>query len=401
MDWHDLSLTNFGLVMAGRRDATEYTPDMFFPPFDKGIKAMLKPRGRREDAAKIVPHSELQAAHDAVSGMNGLGEPENFDWKGELIKASDAYRRGRMFKKTGELLERNEDVDLLPLYGDLTSALAGQSSGLTLASQIDYKHYQPFMKSGYAPIDTIIGGIPSDGPIVIYGLTGVGKSHFAATMVKSGLVEHRKKTAGIYTLEMSSEHYLKREIAMYPDMEKLLDRFYVSGSVRNIEELVAEITTRRLDMVVIDDMDGLCQEESTSEYLRVYKRIREICRFLKIPVFVLAQPNRMAKLGDRFLRPFDISWSGAGEDSAALLIALQRANAMDLDDDIFPLEDDDRYYMIFWKSRDGWPIQQGPGAIRLENGKQGQLWTGTPYKNTLWTPQSRKARKIGNKGRRD
>jgi len=252
------------------------------------------------------------------------------------------------------------------------------------------------MPCGWKVIDDIIGGIPSDGPIVVYGLTGVGKSHWAAKMTCSMLQQHPQKKGIIYTLEMSAEHYLNREVAMYPELEKFGDRLYVSGSVRNIEEAVAEITSKQADFAVIDDMDGIVQEESASEYQRVYKRIREICRFLKIPVIVLAQPNRVAKLNSKesFLSPYDISWSGGGENAAALLIALQIAN-FEMKDDIFPLDDDDHRYMIFWKSRDGWPKQQGPGAIRLDKATKGKLWSGEAYMNRLHNPLSGKKRKIG------
>lgn len=396
MDWYQTSMVNFGLVWEGRRSPVEYTPDMFAPPFDKGIKILQRPKGKKEDVAKVVAWDEIQKAHLSVANMNGMGEPDNFDWKNELINAYVAYKRGVMLKGAGERLIRNEDVDIVPLYGELTSALANQSTGLTLASSINYEDYKPFMESGYSPIDTILGGIPSDGPIVVYGMTGVGKSHFSAQFTMNLLKRWKQKTGGIYTLEMSSEHYLQREIKMYPEIKEVLDRLYVSGSVRNIEQLVAEVTSQRLDFVVIDDMDGLVEDETTSAYLRVYKRIREICRFLKIPVMVLAQPNRVAKTGDRFLRPYDISWSGAGEDSAALLIALQKADLW-LGDDIFPLDEEEKYYMIFWKSRDGWPKQMGPGAIRLENQTPGRLWSGTPFKNRLWVPQGGKNSSSGAK----
>jgi hypothetical protein len=194
---------------------------------------------------------------------------------------------------------------------------------------------------------------------------------------------------------MSAEHYLYRSVNMYPDLKKVLDRLYVSGSVRGVEELVSEVTTKRLDFIVVDDMDRMVKSVDPAAYQITYFRLAEICRFLKIPVMILAQPNRAAKLGKQFLDAFDISWSSAGENSAAMLIALQKANAIDLEDDKYPLVDDDRYFMIFLKSRDGWPLQHGPGAIRLDNANKNQLWSGEPYQGRLWTPGSAsKSRKI-------
>lgn len=384
MDVFELSEVNFGLILDGRRSAQEYDPDDFVAEWAKGVKILKRPKSLKEDLAKVCSPKMLNDAHRAVEKMNGLGD--SFDWHGELIKAKRMYDLGGVLMKTGEKLRANDDVDLLPVYGDITSSVAGQTIGLSIASQIDYSTYKPFMPLGYEPIDKLIGGIPTDGPIVVYGSQSTGKSFWGANAIDKFLHQHKKKTAGIYTLEMGAEHYMYRSVKMYPGLKDVLDNLYISGSVRSTEELIAEVTTKRLDFVVIDDMDRIVKSVEPAAYQIAYFRLAEICRFLKIPIVILAQPNRAAKLGDKFLGPFDISWSSAGENSAAMLIALQKANSLDLSDDMFPTEDDDHYYMIFWKSRDGWPIQQGPGAIRLDNANRNQLWSGTPYKNKLWTP---------------
>ena len=385
MDIQELSEINFGLIVEGKMLPSAYVADQFFHIYIPAVKILQK-GGGKEDLHKVIAPKYVQDAIDAVRSLNGSIEIMNYP--GQLVKAYESFELGQSFEKAGGQLKQNKDVDLLPLYGRVTSLVSDKATGLTLARDIDYGHYKPFINSGYKPIDEIIGGIPTDGPIVIYGLTGVGKSHFSSKLASCLLIEHPEWQGACYTLEMSAEHWLYREINMYPAIKKLKDRLYVSGSVRNVEELVAEITIKKLNFVVIDDMDNLVSEQSASEYERVYRRIKEICRFLKIPVILLAQPNRMAKLGKRFLTQYDISWSGAGENSAALLIALQKANELDLDDDLFPLWDDDHDYIMFWKSRDGWPAQIGPGAIILESPTGSQpLWEGQPIKNKLWRPE--------------
>ena len=91
-----------------------------------------------------------------------------------------------------------------------------------------------------------------------------------------------------------------------------------------VEEVVAEVSALGVDAVGLDDMDNLVKSSDASEYENVYRRVKEMCRFLKIPVFVLAQPNRVAKqsTSERFLGRYDIAWSGSAENSAALQIAL-------------------------------------------------------------------------------
>lgn len=391
-DVFELEKINLGLLLEGHKSVQEYNPEDFITKdVVKALTAWKRKGGRKEDVAKVLSPRFLKECQEAAENCV-LGDV--VDYRSDLLTANSHYALGRLLHKTGDSLENNDLVDLLPIHGQLTSALAGQSTGLTLANQINYHEYKPFMKSGYAPVDAVIGGWPSDGPIVVYGSQGTGKSFFGANAADCFLDTHKKETGGIYTLEMSAEHYMYRSVKMYPRIEKHLDRLYVSGSVRNVDDLVAEVTTKRLDFVVIDDMDRIVKSVDPAAYQISYFRLAEICRFLKIPIMVLAQPNRAAKVGNMFLRPFDISWSSAGENSAAMLIALQVANSLDMDDDIFPLEDENHYYMIFWKSRDGWPIQQGPGAIRLDKANRNQLWSGVPYMNKLFSPVSAKSRKI-------
>lgn len=398
MELHELSEVVFGLVMENRIPVTAVLPDYFDAPYDQGIKILSKKGATREDVAKVLNSQIISDAHDAVHKWNGVGDKENFDWIKALQEASQNYMIGKTLEKAGKKLKENEPVDIIHIYGELQSRITGQSSGLTLASEIDYTVYKPFSKSGNPLLDKILGGFPADGPIIVYGPTGVGKSHWAASTIDYLLHEHKEKTAAIYTLEMSAEHYLWRETNMFPSLKGVLDRLHVSGSVRNIEELVAEVSAKRVDYVVLDDMDNIVKNSDASEYEGVYRRVKEVCRFIKIPFFVLCQPNREAKnalaRGDRFLSPYDVAWSGAAENSAALLIGLQKANSVDMAAETFPTVDEDMYYEIFWKSRDGWPGdynengQVGPGAIVRKYGKQ--AWRGDVYagKPRLWQPNS-------------
>lgn len=397
MNWRDISEICYGLVQEGRHPATLYRPEMFVTPYDKAIEILLKKGSTKEDVAKVVSSSYMTDAADAVHRFNGLGEYQNYDWAKALREASLNAERGKRFQKLGKRMENNEEVDILPLFGELSSAIAQDSNGLVLGSQVDYKTYKPFKKSGFAPIDNTLGGIPSDGPIVIYGLTGVGKSTVATSIINSLLHQYKDDTAAIYTLEMNKEHWLWRTTNLFPSIKEVLDRLYVSGSVRDVEELVAEITAKRVNYVVIDDMDNLVKSSDASEYERIYRRVKEICRFMGIPVFVLGQPNRGAKFevssGNRFLGPFDVAWSGAAENSAALQIAIQVTNGLDMKSEEFPTEDYDMQYLIFWKSRDGWPADRdpkamrGPGAVVMEKSPD---WNGKPYsgKWKIWSPQS-------------
>jgi hypothetical protein len=397
MNLRDLSEINFGLVLEQRVPPTLYKPEWFCEPFNSGLEILMKPGATREDVAKKLSVAYLNDAHDAVKRMNGLGETENFDWAKSLRVAYENAQRGAKLKRIAKRLEENEDVDILPLYSELGSAIANESFGLRPASEIDYKTYKPFMPCGYEPIDKTLGGIPSDGPIIVYGLTGVGKSKFATALVNGFLHQYPEKRAAVFTLEMNAEHWLWRTMSLFPTMKDVLPRLNISGQAKDIEDVVAQVTQGKYDIAVLDDMDNMVKSSDASEYERIYRRVKEVCRFLGIPFIVLGQPNRTAKIavdnGERFLSKYDVAWSGSAENSAALQVALQTTNGLDMKSQEFPTADESLDYLIFWKSRDGWPgdydpkLSVGPGAVVMSHSAN---WQGNPYgkKWKLWPVNS-------------
>ena len=404
MKWKDYSEVCFGLVIEGRHPVTLYKPEQFTVPYDSAIEVLLQKGATKEDVAKVISSAYMVDATEAVHKFNGLGEYQNFDWAKGLAEAARNYERGKKFEKLAKKFLDNDPVDILPVHAELTAAIAQESNGLQPLSEVS-SEYKPFKKSGYEPLDRTLGGIPTDGPIIFLATTGTGKSKWATVMINSLLHQYPDEKAAVYTLEMPSEHWKWRAMNMFPSLKEVQDRLFVSGAVRDIDELVAEITAKEVDYVVLDDMDNIVKSQDASEYERVYRRVKEICRFMKIPVFVLAQPNRQAKWaiqnGERFPSLYDSAWSGASENSAALFLAAYTGNGLDMksEDPQFPVEDTDLDYIIAWKSRDGWPADydpkgfRGPGAIVMEHSPD---WLGKPYtgKWKLWTPGS-SSRSIG------
>jgi len=206
MDRMEIAEVCYGLVQEGRHPASLYRPELFPHPYDKAIEILSKKGATKEDVAKVISPSYMTDASDAVHRFNGIGEYKNFDWVKALNDAYVNEERGKKFLKLGKKLEKNEEVDILSLYSELGSAIANESSGLQLLKDVDYKNYKPFKKCGYAPIDNTLGGIPTDGPIIIYGLTGVGKSRLATAIINGLLHQYPNDTAAIYTLEMPADH---------------------------------------------------------------------------------------------------------------------------------------------------------------------------------------------------
>lgn len=411
MNNQQLSELNMGLILDNRVPVEMYKSEWYSSPYDKAIELLLQKGSTREDLAKVLSSSYLQDAHNSVKRLNGLGELSNMDWVKALQTSYENELRGEKFQKIGKKLKENEPVDILKLYAELGSAITQETTGLNKLADIDYNTYTPFKLTGYSPIDLTLGGIPTDGPIIIFGSSGVGKSKFVTGLLTSLLKTYPSDTGAIYTLEMNDKHWTWRTVDLFPKVLDVKDRLYVSGSVKDIEELVAEITAKKVNYVVLDDIDNVVTSNDPGEYERVFRRIKEVCRFMSIPFFVIAQINRNSEIevtygtkekGTRFLRKTDLAWTSAAEKSAALLLGLQTiSDGLDMSSDEYVKEEGMALdYIIAFKSRDGWlgdrdpRYQVGPGAIVLEHTPN---WTGKFYsgKAKLW-PRNRLNR-IGGK----
>lgn len=374
--WRDLSETVAGLAMEGVIVGSLLNPEHFAPPFNL-IARKLKTGGVREDC--VIPGKidtdMLNRMHNKVARFNGAGTM--YDWTTMLETAYARYCLGDLYSRISYRLMNNEDVDLSEAHQKTREHMERKLGvGIRPASQVDWQTYRFFMPSGNEYIDRIFGGLPTDGPIVVFGDAGTGKSHWGAGIVADLLTQHPTKTAGVYSFEMSEEHWLKREISMFPHIQRILDRLYVSGQIHTPEQLVNEVNTHQFDILVIDDMENMVKgAPDAGKYEEAYKIIKSICRFSKIPIIVLAQPNRGGKKSGMFLKKYDIAW--AGENDAALMIALQNAGREQAgwteSNPRYPMEDEIMQYQIFLKVRDE-PIGfKGLGAIvtRMERDPDG------------------------------
>lgn len=420
MDLREIALTNIGLILDGRASPTLYTEKDFPAPYNKVIAAIKKnPEaiGNKDVADTIFTSlllpDEIQEAHYQASRHNGLGETGVFAWRKALVESNNKYVIGEELDRFAKACKSNQDVDYLKVYTKLGSMITAGTTGPRPANQIDYKSYKPYMKSGIKYIDSVIGGWPTDGPIVVIAPQGTGKSHFIFYTVCSWLVEHPDKHAALYTLEMSDKHFLARELEMYPEFLSLVEsenpRLHISSTVRGVEEISAEVSTGKYGFVGIDAMTQLAKGGDASTYEKIYQTLVEICRFQEIPVMILAQPNREAKKSNKFIGIYDAAWSGAAENAAAMFITLNRVMYADpewQDTRFVPVEKDnpqktDRFYICFWKFRDNRPqeLQQGLGAIRIEpdknTGYYKQIWVGDALDNRLWPISYQKPVSLG------
>lgn len=418
MDATELSATVIGLVLEGKLNPQQVPSNALLGQWGKAIELIkanpdaIKDKDKADSLlAQCLLVDDIAIAHTEASRHNGLGEEGVFSWVQSANDATKLYTFGKTLERNAKKALTNDPIDLGKLYHEIGDLLAGKLSGAKPANLIDYKNYVAYTKSGISWLDDIIGGWATDGIINVIAPQGTGKSFFQFYTICMWLLAHPDKTAVIYTLEMSDRHYLARSLDMYPQFLDLVNsgRLYVSGSVRNVDDLVAEVTTTKHGFVGVDDLSKLAGESSPDKYERVLTRLNEIARFQEIPVQVLAQPTREAKKSKKFIDIYDGGWSSAIENSAAMYLTLNRVSYADpewSDTRFVPVEKDnpqktDRFYICFWKFRDNRPaeMQQGLGAIRIEpnkhTGRYNQIWVGEALDNKLWPVTYQRPQSIG------
>jgi len=213
------------------------------------------------------------------------------------------------------------------------------------------------------------GGMRARQVYVLAGLAGTGKTAAAQQVVDRAASEGR--TVAVFSLEMGQEDLARRQMStsgrvpmpevMRPDLrltkesiaavDSVLDRIGGRVLIDDSEELtVSELRARarvavrryKAELIVVDcaqlvdhDNDKLSEREAISE---VVKGIARMARELRVPVLLLAQPNRNAVLQGRRLEMTDLYGSGALEEFAAGVILLNRVMNEDPDGNLIPSE---------------------------------------------------------------
>jgi len=393
IDWQGISEIGFGLIVEGKLSPQSFTPDEFFPPYDKGIELIQsQPDSTRESLAQAVGLQAFQSAHQAIISLNGLGATT--DWGSLIKKQAAGYRAAIMMEKGASRLKRGEELDSTPIIRELSTLSSGKPTRLMLASEVEWRNWQALKPCGWSIIDRYFGGVPTVGLVVVFGSTGTGKSFWLSKFMSEYLHHYTDQVGALYTLEMVKEQNISRSIKMYPRFEEILPRLYVNSTETAMSGVKAvqteSMTIPNLGFIGIDYADFLVSDEGEQAYKTLCMRLVEIVRTRQILVVLLAQPSREGYKTNRFPHKTDIRWSGMFENSADQLIALFRCDdSLDMEDDALPALDE-HYYMINWKQREapnGKPIREG-SAIILKPHPTGILWEGDVHGNHLWIPGS-------------
>src|SRR5690606_37701068 len=286
----------------------------------------------------------------------------------EVMRGHQARMIERRLVQAWSCLSRGRVAEASEIMTSLDPGAGVQDRWVTLrlawkSAQEDAQNPAMIIPTPWRGINRYLeGGMRARQVYVLSGLAGTGKTAAAQQVVDSAACEGR--TVAVFSLEMGQVDLARRQMStsgrvpmgevMRPDLQltrestqavnSVLERIGDQVLIDDSEELTvsqlrarARVAVRRYkaELIVVDyaqlvdhDNERLTERETISE---VVKEISRMAKELRVPVLLLAQPNRNASYQGRKLEMTDLYGSGALEKFAAGVILLNKV--MDQDDD--------------------------------------------------------------------
>lgn len=365
MDQESLSEIVFGQLLGSKIVRDTVRPEIFVPPFDKGVEMVLADKPKELITIKIGP-SAMQAAQMAAESV--LGSKLNYAAMLEIsyLQVKLADRLNSLAKK----LRQGDEVDLTDIIEQWNVM---QGTQFDMVSMYDIQaDSEPFIQSGWTAIDRHLVGLPKVGLLTIGGSPGAGKTTLLIHLVKSFLHLYLDKLVAVFTLEMPAAEFKYRAIGLHEFSDDEQKRCKICDQVLTVEEVAqrAAKVGEKLGLVVIDFADLMVHGDmSEPEMAKIYLTCYSLAKRLKIPVVLLSQLNRNYTGG--VPRPIHLRYTSLAEAvSWGIWMIYNPYTEFHATDDSLLPPLTDKSYILAWKMRGG--IQRHdnkPGAISLG-------WTG-------------------------
>ncbi len=214
--------------------------------------------------------------------------------------------------------------------------------------------------TGYAGLDKILSGLQPSDLVILAARPSMGKTALALSMAQKIAIEsNKKKTVGIFSLEMSKEQLVDRLFCSilgvdswklqngklsdkdFQNMGSAMDKLnnapiYIDDSVgMSIVQLKAKARRlqmeKGLDLIIVDYLQLMStgstnyQSNRVQEISEISRSLKELGRELHIPIMALSQLSRAVELRNpKIPQLSDLRESGAIEQDADIVMMLYR-----------------------------------------------------------------------------
>ena len=248
--------------------------------------------------------------------------------------------------------------------------------------------------TGYHSLDELTGGLPNAGLIIVAARPSMGKSAFAAGLLRNTAIVG-KRSGLLFSLEMTREEQADRFLALdarvdlrrirsgkfrdadYPKMANAVSRIYESKidivdkgemSILEIRSMARQHAARHdLDIVVVDYLQLMSGrgDNREQEVSSISRGLKALAMELRVPVVAISQLNRGVEARTE-KRPMlsDLRESGGIEQDADQVLMLYREGYYAKGDDRPDPEYPEEVEVAVTKNRNG-----PTGMVKL-------LWTG-------------------------
>lgn len=361
MDQESLSEIVFGQLISHKIVQESVRPEMFVPPYDKGVELLKAGKPIEIVTIKVGPLA-VQAAYDSVKSVVGT----TLDYVSMLEMAGQKNKLATRLEILSKKLRSGDDVDLTEIIEQWNVMNSNMFDMISMYDIVADEH--PFMPSGWNALDRHLIGLPKVGMVTIGGSPGVGKTTLLIRLVKSFLSLYTDKLVAIFTLEMPAAEFKFRAINLCEFTDDEQKRAIICDQMLTVEEVASRAARMgpSLGLVVIDFADLMVRGEmSEPEMAKIYLTGASLAKRLMIPLILISQLNRNYTSG--IPRPVHLRYTGLAEAlSWGIWMPYNPSTGFNATNDLTLVPIAGSAYLICWKMRGGILRHNGmPGAIVL------------------------------------
>lgn len=325
LNLRDISEVVAGMIIQGKVTPAAVRPSALMAPYDALVSLYMKKKKApsTEDIIETIGPMAYDTAIMAAEKMKNLPA----SWPTLLETAASRREAGQTMLKYGQRLIDGEEIDVSPVQSALTRMDRNLTQLVPLSKVTADKN--PFMLTGYEPLDTYLGGVPQAGLTVAAGRPGVGKT-WLMLKIAAAFTHHHKKKAALFSLEMTAQQFMFRAKNLLNLPKETLDMIEICDDVLGVSE-IASIASRATDVgfIGVDFAELLLegdsqQSEQTMAY--IYRSLAWVAKRLNIPVLLLSQLNRSNDSDVPNLNR--LRYTGMAEALAALVLFLYNPTAI-------------------------------------------------------------------------